>query len=351
TAHELTGPTHLPPDEVLTREQVLRRLRYLATVEHGLMVEYLYAYYSLAAPRKRPETAGPEQALYDAARVVLGVAIDEMRHFRWANEMLRELGEPAELGRVVTFDDFDDSERTFGHTFSLQPLTWERLDWFIEVEKPSREVDPSRRPGSVDGLYTRLLLSIGQNQAFTETERHQLQYLVKLIIDEGHDHYLRFSRVKEMLKGLDLPSRLRLPADPQPVPEGHPVHAYQQVADSCYAVVLTTLRFVFEQGGTRIGEMLNAARHAMYALDDAAQAAAVTGGAPLFRLPAQPPAAAPQVRLATAPGAGAPTFDSLIDPLVERALEPLAATQDGRALGERLRTRYAALTAAMHSLA
>ncbi|MCB2135884.1 MAG: hypothetical protein KDE08_08055, partial [Rhodobacteraceae bacterium] len=49
------GPVEvLPADRVLSRDEVIERLKYLATVEHGLMVEYLYAHYSVNVPRGAP---------------------------------------------------------------------------------------------------------------------------------------------------------------------------------------------------------------------------------------------------------------------------------------------------------
>ena len=41
------APTQLPAGDILDRAAVITALRELATVEHGLMVEYLYAYYSI----------------------------------------------------------------------------------------------------------------------------------------------------------------------------------------------------------------------------------------------------------------------------------------------------------------
>jgi hypothetical protein len=43
--------------ELMTRQQVIEELQYLATVEHALCVEYLFAHYSLNAPLKLPETS------------------------------------------------------------------------------------------------------------------------------------------------------------------------------------------------------------------------------------------------------------------------------------------------------
>lgn len=289
----LAAPPQLPPGDILPRAEVLRRLRYLATVEHGLMVEYLYANYSLKAEAVRPELEGEAQRLYDARRVVLSVAIDEMRHLRWINEILRELGEPAELGRFTSFEDFDGDQRTLTHDFSLEPLSAQRLDWFIEVESPSQAISVTRDPGTIDGLYTRLLLSIAQGSEFSEIEKARLEHLLKLVIDEGQDHFARFTRVKALLAGMNEPDYLQLPSKPIALPADHVAKMYEKVADQCYALVLETLRYVFETGGAKIGEMLNAARHAMYAFDDAARAVTNAGGAPLFTLPSAPPLVEP----------------------------------------------------------
>jgi rubrerythrin len=221
--------------------------------------------------------------------VVLSVAIDEMRHLRWVNEILRELGEPVELGRFTSFEDFDGNQRTLAHEYSLEPLSAQRLNWFIEVESPSQAISVSREPGTIDGLYTRLLLSISQGSEFSEIEKARLEHLLKLVIDEGQDHFERFNRVKTLLEGMTEADYLLLPSKPAPLPADHPAKMYEQVADQCYALVVLTLRYVFETGGPRIGEMLDAARHAMYALDDAARAVTRAKGAPLFTLPAAPP--------------------------------------------------------------
>lgn len=281
------APTELPPGRILSRAEVLKRLRYLATVEHGLMVEYLYAYYSVAAPRIAPDAAGAARRNYDVARSVLSVAIDEMRHFRWVNEMLRELGQPLELGRVEEFQDLDGDGRFIPHSFGLKALSAARLDWFIEVEKPSARVDPALGQDTIDGLYTRLMLSIRQSGEFTDDERARLTHLVKLIIDEGLDHFTRFSSVKATLAGA--PGDWLRPgfADaPLPLPDGHPAKAAEIVADRAYGTVLTTLGFVFSASNRRTGDLLQAARFAMYALDDAAHEAIAQGGAPLFTTPA-----------------------------------------------------------------
>lgn len=277
----------LPPADILPRDEVIRRLRYLATVEHGLMVEYLYAHYSVDAPRTIPGADAVPARNFDIARSVLSVAIDEMRHFRWVNEILRELGQPMELGRVGMFEDLDGDARFISHDFALKPLSADQLDWFIDVERPSDQVDPDRAGDTIDGLYTRLMLSIRQGADFTEDERARLLHLIKLIIDEGFDHFTRFSNVKVALEGIAAGSWLRaeIPENPQPLAVGHPAKVAEIVADRAYATVLSALGIVFSMTNSRTGDFLQAARFAMYALDDAAHEVIVLGGAPLFTLP------------------------------------------------------------------
>lgn len=282
---ELKKPHQIPSSDIISRDEVIRRLRYLATVEHGLMVEYLYAQYSIKTEMDRPNSAGLPQMLFDARRSILSIAIDEMRHLRWVNEILRELNEPVELGRFTSLEDFDNDSRTLSHDFSLEPLSSSRLDWFIEIEAPSQALNVQRDPGTIDGLYTRLLMNIEQGNDFTEVEKAKISHILKLIIDEGQDHFKRFKQIKEQLSGVDESTYLQLPSSPKELPADHPAKAYETIADQCYQLVLQTLDYVFEVGGAQISEMLSAARHAMYALDDAALAVTSLGGAPLFALP------------------------------------------------------------------
>lgn len=277
--------TELPLDQVLSRNEVITRLKYLATVEHALMVEYLYAYYSINAPRNRPTVDGVEARHYDAANTVLSIAIDEMRHFRWVNEILRELNEGTIIDRADAFEDVDQDNRHLEHNFSLQALTEDRLSWFIDVEKPSKEVDPSLAGDTVDGLYTRLLLSIRQSADFTDDEKARLLHLIKLIIDEGFDHYNRFQNVQGVLAGLSPDDYLRLDGEPERLNAGHPGKVAELTADKAYSVVLSTLMLVFSQSNVNTGDLLQAARFAMYALDDAIRELIQLGGAPLFTLP------------------------------------------------------------------
>lgn len=275
----------LQANDILDRQAVIDSLRQLAPVEHGLMVEYLYAYYSI--DRQAYADGSQQRKVVDAAAsTVLSVAIDEMRHLRWVNEMLRSLGEPHEFGRFETMPDIANDGRVLDHQFSLQRFSSQRLDWFIRVEAPSDRIDVDRAAGTIDGMYTRLLLSVVQGNDFSEREKQELAHLLKLVIDEGQDHFERFTLIKQRLSGLDPSDYLRLPDDPQPVPVSSPAHVFQAVADATYRQAIDLLSLIFSsQIAAPADALLVGAREIMYNLDEAADVASQIGGAPLFTLP------------------------------------------------------------------
>ena len=278
-------PTVLPDPDRLGRAEVIRALRELATVEHGLMVEYLYAYYSINQDAFAVGSDA-ERRVRSAAETVLSVAIDEMRHLRWVNEMLLDLGEPHELGRFETLPDVDRDGRFFDHSFSLKRLSPDRLEWFITVEAPSDRIDVDGSNMTIDGMYTQLLLSISQGSGFSDLEKRRLVHLIKLIIDEGFDHFQRFTRVQDRLAGLDPADYLRLPDDPTPRPQSNVAHVFETMVDAAYAQVIKLLAFALTpENRGRSDALILGAREIMYNLDETARTVATIGGAPLFRLP------------------------------------------------------------------
>ncbi|MGH3943280.1 MAG: ferritin-like domain-containing protein [Pseudonocardiaceae bacterium] len=259
-----------PVAEELTREQILDELDYLATVEHALCVEYLFAHYSLAAPMQLPPDADPvTRRVFAAAAEVFSIAVDEMRHFRWVNEALVLLSRPPNIGRA------DRIHRQLDRPFTLEPLTPQQLDWFIEVERPSQSVATG-----VDGMYVRLLTTIDHRPDLFP-ERDRLIHLLKLIIDEGIDHFQRFSAVKEQLIGLAPEQYLRLldrPADEL-------TRGLAELSNQNYAVLLGALSATFTLGDRAGGTLLEQSRRAMFSLHETNHVLAARGVAPPFTLP------------------------------------------------------------------
>jgi hypothetical protein len=264
-----------------------------------------------------------------------------MRHLRWVNEMLLALGQPRELGRFVEMPDADRDGRFLKHTFSLKRLSPQRLEWFIAVEAPSNLIDVQSDQDTIDGMYTRLLLSVSQGAEFNDDERRRLVHRIKLIIDEGYDHYKRFLRVRERLGGIAPAAYLRLVDDPSPQPASAVAHVFETVADAAYAGVIDLLSRLFTPSNVgRIDALIVAARELMYNLDEAARSAAAHGGAPLFRLPEESGLGVPAPRIAVAkPISPAQFVESELAPALERALSPARGTPAGASLANSMTQR------------
>ncbi|MFB7268164.1 ferritin-like domain-containing protein [Streptomyces nojiriensis] len=277
----------------MTRAQVIQELERLAGVEHALCLEYLYAHYSLDAPPVFDpavhDPATPEGArarkIYAAAAEVFSVAVDEMRHLRWVNEILGTLGRPPRL--EPPRHDTVIQPRT-GRCFDPQPLTPGQLDLFIAVERPSAV---SADPQGIDGMYVKLHETIVHRpELFPEPDR--LAHLIKLIIDEGDDHYHRFTAVKNHLAELSPDEYLRpLRTDPGTALDVQLV----ELSALNYTMLLGALESTLERGDTSGGVLIEQARRTMSNLHELNHLLASRGVAPRFtKLPAAPAPAGEQ---------------------------------------------------------
>ncbi|WP_030843428.1 ferritin-like domain-containing protein [Streptomyces sp. NRRL F-4474] len=265
----------------MTPEQVADRLTELAGVEHALCVEYLYAHYSLNAPSVLPDSADElTRRAHAAGQEVFSVAVDEMRHLRWVNEALAMLGRRPVLARA------EKIKRATEHTVTLERLTRDRLQWFVDVEAPSQNsgadpVDPDD-PDSVDGMYVELHAAVVQHpELFPEADR--LAHLIKLIIDEGGDHWLRFRAVQGHLEGLTEQQYLRPLATTAPDQQ---TLRLLDLSDRSYDVLLGVLRQSFERRDTAGGALMEQSRAAMRNMHELNHRLAARGVGPRFTLPA-----------------------------------------------------------------
>jgi len=113
---ELPDPKTLPP----VGELAVGLLQAAAKIEHALLVQYLYAAYSLTGDRK----------------VVTGVAIEEMAHLLTVQNLLLLLGEPPHLGRQDFGLPDSDQERLFPFPLLFEPLSKASLAKYILAESP-----------------------------------------------------------------------------------------------------------------------------------------------------------------------------------------------------------------------
>ncbi|WP_328787737.1 MULTISPECIES: ferritin-like domain-containing protein [unclassified Streptomyces] len=271
----LPAPLVLDPK---TRPEVEQRLEHLARVEHALCVEYLYAHYSLNAPREidpATEADAPERKFFAAAQEVFAVAQDEMRHLRWVNEILGVLGRPIVLDPPTEELVIQEETRT---TFRLEPLNQAQLDWFIKVEETSADLNPQ----GIDGMYVRLHQTILDEKEDPYPQADRLSHLIKLIIDEGVDHFERFKKVKAHLAGFSETEYLRtLTQDPtDPLDQ-----RLLELGDLNYAVLLGTLKDSLGGGDTSGGIEIEHSRQAMANFHEVNHLLAARGVAPRFNGP------------------------------------------------------------------
>ncbi|MEU3648813.1 ferritin-like domain-containing protein [Lentzea sp. NPDC034063] len=144
---------------ISTRDELVRLLREAATVELAVMLQYLYAAYSVptygaGAEYVRRGLWTPEQlrlacgdggeTLDEGLRsMLLGIAREEMIHFLLVGNILMALGEPFPVPRV----DFGtiNHELPVPLDFSLERLGLGSVERFTLIEQPDDLVDDVRR--------------------------------------------------------------------------------------------------------------------------------------------------------------------------------------------------------------
>src|SRR5271165_1081810 len=127
--HELAKRYNKRPD-MSWRDHLVMLLSFGAPAEHCLMVQYLYAAYSLKTEGEDPER---REKIEDWRAHVLAVAREEMGHLLTVQNLLLLLGAPASLGR----ENSVWAEQYYPYPFSLEPLTLETLACFIYAEMPA----------------------------------------------------------------------------------------------------------------------------------------------------------------------------------------------------------------------
>jgi Ferritin-like len=288
---------------------VIVELSYLATVEHALTVEYLYAYYSMNPPirsrdpnRARDKTSGmpshPRMPSDDignriaaAADQIFAIATDEMRHFMWANLALKLLGAPSSTGRAERIAEPPDPKKNgrkpllsakidyLDQPFQLRRLDAATLDWFIKVEAPSKQINEG-----LDGMYVYILEALELRKDRVSCA-DRLIPMIKLIIDEGEGHWRRFTRIKETLAGIPETVYLRPLSS---TPPGAAQLQYLDICDSYYGVLLNAISLGVSVGWEAQPKLVQAAIRLMQNLDEMALVACQQGYLPRFTLPSPP---------------------------------------------------------------
>ena len=105
-----------------------------AEIEHGLMLQYLYAAYSLGGPQVPPEFQDKVRSWQE---VILGIAKEEMGHFVSVQNVLKLIGAPLHFER----QDYPWDTPFYPFPFKLERLTLDSLAKYVYAEAPQKWLD------------------------------------------------------------------------------------------------------------------------------------------------------------------------------------------------------------------
>ena len=122
-----TGRVPVKPPELGWRDYLVMLLHIGAEIEHALMVEYLYAAYSLGGPQVPAERRGEVR---DWRESILTVAREEMGHLLTVQNLLCLVGGPPSFDR----EDYPWDSPYYPFPFRLEPLTLDSLACYVFAE-------------------------------------------------------------------------------------------------------------------------------------------------------------------------------------------------------------------------
>ncbi|WP_158046781.1 ferritin-like domain-containing protein [Skermanella pratensis] len=191
--------------------ELVRLLREAAEVEHALMVQYLYAAFSL-----KPAYAAIAGYGAPNADDLLGVAVQEMQHLGAVNRFLVAIGSCPHLER----QDFPYEPAIYPFAFHLEPLSRHSLAKYVYTEAPPDALDRTkaspedarfidevfaalggkRRPNHIGSLYEQIIALVGELKQSASAPKHvdfdRWTADFEAIKDEGEiDHYLFFRKL------------------------------------------------------------------------------------------------------------------------------------------------------------
>src|SRR5476651_1297266 len=117
--------------------ELARLLREATEIEHALMLQYLYAAFSL-----KPDYADIAGNGAPGSTDLIGVAVQEMQHLASVNRLLAALGAAPNLVR----QEFPYEPAIYPFEFSLEPMSRKSLAKYIYAEAPSEIFLPTAAP-------------------------------------------------------------------------------------------------------------------------------------------------------------------------------------------------------------
>lgn len=202
----------LPP-ELSGHDYAVFLLRVAAEIEHSLLVQYLFAAYSLGGPRV-PEPLGPAVRAWQ--ETILGIAKEEMGHLITVQNLLIGIGGPLSLDR----EDYPNTTPFYPFGFKLRPAGLEAVATYVCAESPAEwddaEAEEIRALASaatggpvnrVGELYAELSRVLGDEELMPDTAFDAGSAGFQATWDEWGRGYREGQRGREAMSGLeDLPA-------------------------------------------------------------------------------------------------------------------------------------------------
>lgn len=178
-------------------------LHVASEIEHSLMVQYLFAAYSMGGPQVPRSLRG---RIREWQETILGIAKEEMAHLVTIQNLLKVLGGPLNLDR----EDYPWGSEFYPFDFHLQRLTMSSLAKYVCAESPPgwegpeadeikelAALEAGRVVNEVGALYRRLL-DILSNRGFIPDTAFQAETLpFQASWDEWGRGYRRGDRGQE----------------------------------------------------------------------------------------------------------------------------------------------------------
>ncbi len=121
------------PSEFNPRQYAILLLQVAASIEHALMIEYLYAAHSLGGSGV---STSHQTEVAQWREIILGIAKEEMGHLMTIQNILRCVGGPLSLER----EDYPWDSEFYPFPFRLEPLTRQSLAKFVYSESPAPDI-------------------------------------------------------------------------------------------------------------------------------------------------------------------------------------------------------------------
>ncbi|MCW1410821.1 MULTISPECIES: ferritin-like domain-containing protein [Rhizobium] len=124
-----SSSTFVVPTGFSPHDYAVFLLHVAAEIEHGLLIQYLFAAYSLGGPQV-PEKERPKVVRWQT--ILLGIAREEMGHLITVQNLLKLIGGPLNLER----DDFPWDLPFYPFPFALEPLSAKLIARYVCIESP-----------------------------------------------------------------------------------------------------------------------------------------------------------------------------------------------------------------------